>query len=334
MMPGSAWRSGWGALVGQVRFRRYRPFVVPVKSKLAEKSVSEIRASPESTESVPVHDGSARLFQVGPLHAMNLLQAFSVAADPSAYITLSLRLDVDTKRQSVRGVCHLPHGLRTRSKIAVFCSDFDAAEMIEAGADFAGMTELLQRIGKGWTGFERCIATPAVMPQVMKVAKVLGPRKLMPNPKSGTLVTDLKRAIIEAKSGTQLEYRTEEVEPVVSVRIGALDAPMANNLDNMKFFVREVLKHKNRQTANSASDSSESGGRLVTVGGISMLPDAARLSRLLGKTVAKTGSPKKQSLFVQSATLQIELGNAEPLVVQLDPDQILPTSPAYYRQMV
>jgi hypothetical protein len=218
--------------------------------------------------------------------------------------------------------------------LLVFCSDFDAAEMIEAGADFAGMNDLLQRIDKGWTGFDRCIATPAVMPQVMKVAKVLGPRKLMPNPKSGTLVTDLKKAIVEAKSGTLLEYRTMETEPIVTVRIGSISASMNSNLDNVKFFVREILKQKSRQISSAGSGGDEAtDGRLTTVGGISMIPDIEKLNRLMNIKRKEQGQSEgpaaANGLFIQSAYLQ--LGNEDGPKVDLDPELILPSSPAYYR---
>jgi large subunit ribosomal protein L1 len=265
---------------------------------------------------------------------MRLLHAFNPPGNYGKqipYISLSMLLDIDTKRQSVRGVCQLPHGLKSSSKILVFCSDFDAQEMLDAGADFAGMNELLQRIGKGWTGFDRCIATPAVMPQVMKVAKILGPRKLMPNPKSGTLVTDLKRAIVEAKSGAQLEYRTLETDPRVEVKIGSLDAPLQANLENIKFIVREILKHKSRQSGSGAGDDN-SAARLVTTGGISMIPNLEKLAKILNEKKREssslgTGNGKKKGLFIQSATIQVGDGPA----VQLDPELILPSSPAYYR---
>jgi large subunit ribosomal protein L1 len=263
---------------------------------------------------------------------MKLLNAFGPSAANAKsipYISLSLKLDVHVKRQSVRGVCQLPHGLRSNTKLLVFCSDFDAQEMLDAGADFAGMNELLQRIGKGWTGFDRCIATPAVMPQVMKVAKILGPKKLMPNPKSGTLVTDLKRAILESKSGAQLEYRTRETEPVVDVIVGSLDVPLQHNLDNIKFVVREVLKHKGRQSGG-AGDEGNGVGRLVTTGGISMLPNVAKLNRLLNeKTKTETGNSggRKKSLFIQEAFVK----SGDDVVVELEPEMVLPSSPAYYR---
>jgi ribosomal protein L1 len=262
---------------------------------------------------------------------MKLLTAFNPESGSGKnipYISLSLKLDVDIKRQSVRGVCQLPHGLRSNMKLLVFCSDFDAQEMIDVGADFAGMNELLQRIGKGWTGFDRCVATPAVMPQVMKVAKVLGPKKLMPNPKSGTLVTDLKRAIKESKSGSQIEYRMREAEPVVDMTIGSLDAPMQANLDNMKFMIREVLKHKSRQAGRG--DDGGSVGRLVTTGGISMIPNMAKLNRLLNeKTNNQQQSAKTKGIFIREAFIKSSL--SDDVIVELDPELILPASPAYYR---
>ena len=323
-------------VLGQVRYRRYRPFKVVKKVPWNKKVVTTLEntVTEKTDASTPTIVGpDESLFQVGPLQAMRLIQAFaplSVTKNP-VYINLSLTLDIDVRRQSVRGVTQLPHGLKTNSKLLVFCSDFDAQEMLDAGADFAGMSELLQRIGKGWTGFDRCIATPAVMPQVMKVAKVLGPRKLMPNPKSGTLVTDLKKAIIESKSGAQIEYRTLESEPRIDVRIGSLDAPMASNLENMKFFVREVLKQKSRSTS-SADDSGDTTGRLVSVGGLSMIPNIDKLNKILleKRTSEKSNSQGKKAsnLFIQAAT--IRLGDDGP-TINLDPETILPSSSAYYR---
>lgn len=323
-------------LLGQIRQRRYRPFrVAPRKSPTASASSETPEISPlasrASQSSLSAQEDL--LCRVGPLEAMRLLQAFtplpgfSLSKTGTPYITLSMTLDIDTRRQSVRGVCQLPHGLKTDSKLLVFCSDFDAQEMIQAGADFAGMNELLQRIGKGWTGFDRCLATPAVMPQVMKVAKILGPKKLMPNPKSGTLVTDLKRAILESKSGSQLEYRTRENLPIVDVNIGSLDAPSVANLENIKFIVKEILKHKSRQAAGGSADDASSAGRLVTVGGISLIPNAEKLAKLLNQK--RTKSVTATNLFIQSACLKI-IGTEIPEIV-LDPSKILPSSPAYYR---
>ena len=318
---------GLGSLVGAIRYRRYRPFVVLPKQQHAARTkekTSAVAVVEKIEESAASIDSS--IFLVGPLQSMQLVNSFA-CTDSSGTIKLSLTLDVDTRRQSVRGVCQLPNGLKSDSKLVVFCSDFDAAEMIELGADFAGMTELLARIGKGWTGFDRCLATPAVMPQVMKVAKVLGPKKLMPNPKSGTLVTDLKRAILESKSGAQLEYRTRETEPIVEVAIGSLGASMTANLDNIKFFVKEILKQQ--KTRQSSDDTSGGSEKLITIGGISLSPNMEKLNRILGRRKeAKKQGAVATGGFIKSAYVQ--LGDDGP-IVGLDPGKLHPSSPAYYR---
>merc|ERR1711879_518384 len=114
------------------------------------------------------------------------------------------------------------------------CPDDEIEEMLKAGADNAGITEPVRRIGQGWLGFDRCLATPGIMPQVMKIARVLGPKKMMPNPKSGTVVANLKQAIKEAKGGTLLEFRAEgEGEVVATIAdTGFSDAQV---LENLKF---------------------------------------------------------------------------------------------------
>ncbi len=99
------------------------------------------------------------------------------AAPPSGgstqMIVLKTRLDVDLSRESVRGVCQLPHGLKTKTKLLVFCRDDEAAEMLAAGADFAGISDILKKIQAGWTGFDRCIATPGIMREVLKVGLLI-----------------------------------------------------------------------------------------------------------------------------------------------------------------
>jgi large subunit ribosomal protein L1 len=313
--------------IGQIRLRRFRPFQTPPKRRpvVAQSDAS----TPSAVQSEAAVEDPV-LFLVGPLQGMRLAQAFAQPEAKNKFISLSIRLDVDVRRQSVRGVCQLPHGLKTDSKLLVFCSDFDAAEMISLGADYAGMAELIQKISKGWTGFDRCIATPAVMPQVMKVAKVLGPKKLMPNPKSGTLVSDLKKAIIESKSGSQLEYRTGESDSVVTVNIGSAEMGLNENLENIKFFVKEVLKQKSRQSSAGGDDSAGAQGKLTTIGGISMIPNVNRLNKLLKKkqSVENVSSGGKRTGFILSATMQC--GEDGP-VIQLDPEKIMPSSPAYYR---
>jgi len=124
-------------------------------------------------------------------------------------VTLATHLNVDLTRQSVRGVVNLPYALPAKIKVLAFCTDEEAKEMIALGADFAGITDVSQRIEKGWLGFDRCIATPSIMRRVLPLAKILGPAGLMPSPRSGTVVENLRVAIKETKAGNQLEYRAK-----------------------------------------------------------------------------------------------------------------------------
>ena len=222
-------------------FLRYRPFIKERKRK-EYKVAEEALAAPEILESAPVVSS--------PFQAVKLLQAFHVSP-LSERVELALKLDVDLKRHSVRGIINLPHGIATEVKLLVFCPDNEADEMIKAGADFAGLTDIISRINKGWLGFDKCIATPAMMPHVLKVAKILGPKKLMPNPKSGNIVENLKLAIAETKAGGSVEFRAENDGEVV-VPIGLTGFSDAAILDNFKCVVRELLKQKPRETKKVA----------------------------------------------------------------------------------
>jgi large subunit ribosomal protein L1 len=126
-------------------------------------------------------------------------------------VDISMNLGVDPRKadQIVRGAIVLPHGTGKVPKILVFAQGDKAKEAETAGADYVGGEELVEKISGGWLDFEVCIATPDMMKNVGKVAKILGPRKLMPNPKSGTVTFELEKAIKEARSG-RLEYRTDK----------------------------------------------------------------------------------------------------------------------------
>jgi large subunit ribosomal protein L1 len=126
-------------------------------------------------------------------------------------VDISINLGVDPRKadQIVRGAIVLPNGTGKVPKILVFAQGDKAKEAETAGADYVGGEELVEKISGGWLDFEVCIATPDMMKHVGKVAKILGPRKLMPNPKSGTVTFELEKAIKEAKSG-RLEYRTDK----------------------------------------------------------------------------------------------------------------------------
>tara|TARA_B110000914_G_C15456754_1_gene443776 strand:- start:649 stop:1344 length:696 start_codon:yes stop_codon:yes gene_type:complete len=120
-----------------------------------------------------------------------------------ASIDLHISLGVDPRKadQAIRGTVSLPHGTGKEKKVLVFCMEDKEEEARAAGADFVGLEEFVKKIEGGWTDIDVVIATPNVMPKIARLGRVLGPRNLMPNPKSGTVTTDLTKAITEVKKG-------------------------------------------------------------------------------------------------------------------------------------
>ena len=157
-------------------------------------------------------------------------------------VDISINLGVDPRKadQIVRGAIVLPHGTGKVPKILVFAQGEKAKEAETAGADYIGGEELVEKISGGWLDFEVCIATPDMMKHVGKVAKILGPRKLMPNPKSGTVTFELEKAIKEAQSG-RLEYRTDK-NGVIHGIIGKVSFDSKKLLDNYTALMNVITK--------------------------------------------------------------------------------------------
>ena len=130
-------------------------------------------------------------------------------------VEISFRLGIDPRQadQLVRGTVVLPHGLGKSVRVAVFAKGEPATAAEEAGADFVGAEDLVEKINGGWTDFDVAIATPDMMGQVGRLGRILGPRGLMPNPKSGTVTPDAARAVQEAKAG-RVEYRVDRTANV------------------------------------------------------------------------------------------------------------------------
>ncbi|MCW8814694.1 MAG: 50S ribosomal protein L1, partial [Chlorobium sp.] len=128
-----------------------------------------------------------------------------------ASVDLAVRLGVDPRHadQVVRGTVMLPHGTGKTVSVLVICSEAKAAEAQEAGADFVGFEDYIEKIQNGWTDVDVIIATPDVMGKLGKVGKILGPRGLMPNPKSGTVTMDVAKAVKEVKAG-KIEFRVDK----------------------------------------------------------------------------------------------------------------------------
>ncbi|MBI3007379.1 MAG: 50S ribosomal protein L1 [candidate division NC10 bacterium] len=153
---------------------------------------------------------------LGERRALSLEEAVALAkanakAKFDETMEVAVRLGVDPRKadQMVRGTVALPHGIGKAVRILVFAKGEKEKEAREAGADYVGLEEFVEKINGGWLEFDRAIATPDVMGQVGRLGKTLGPRGLMPNPKTGTVTFDIARAVREFKAG-KIEYRVEK----------------------------------------------------------------------------------------------------------------------------
>jgi len=163
--------------------------------------------------------------------------------DETVELTMWLGVDPRKADQLVRGTIVLPHGLGGKSKVVVVIAQGDKIkEAEEAGADFAGGDELVDRIKGGWLDFDAVIATPDMMRSVGMLGKVLGPRGLMPNPKTGTVTMDVKTAIRETKAG-KVEYRVDKTG-VIHSPVGKVSFEEANLLENTRALINAVIKAK------------------------------------------------------------------------------------------
>lgn len=159
-------------------------------------------------------------------------------------VELAVRLGVDPKRadQMVRGATVLPNGSGRKVRILVFAKGEKEREAKEAGADFVGSEDLMEKIKDGWLDFDQAIATPDLMASVGKLGKVLGPRGLMPNPKTGTVTFDVARAIQEIRKG-RVEYKVDKAG-IVHVPIGKVSFAAEKIAENAQAIFSSILKAK------------------------------------------------------------------------------------------
>lgn len=159
-------------------------------------------------------------------------------------VDLALRLGVDPKRsdQMVRGTTVLPHGTGKSVRILVFAKGEKEQEARAAGADYVGSDEFIEKVKGGWMEFDQAIATPDLMGSVGKLGKVLGPRGLMPNPKTGTVTFDVAKAIGEIRKG-RVEYRVEKAG-IVHVAVGKVSFEAQQLYENAQVVLESVMKAK------------------------------------------------------------------------------------------
>lgn len=159
-------------------------------------------------------------------------------------IDLDVRLGINVRKadQNIRGTTILPKGTGKTPRVLVLCKSDREDEARAAGADFVGMEDMLEKIQGGWTDFDTVVATPDVMKDVSKVAKILGPRGLMPNPKSGTVTLDIKGTVEECKAG-RVEYRADKTG-IVHASIGRASFGLEDLQQNIEHLMSVLIKAK------------------------------------------------------------------------------------------
>lgn len=179
----------------------------------------------------------------GLSEAVELLKEHANAKfDETIEVAINLGVDPRHADQMVRGVCNLPNGSGRNVRVAVFAKDAKADEAREAGADVVGAEDLMEEVQKGNIDFDRCIATPDMMPLVGRLGKVLGPRGMMPNPKVGTVTMDVAAAVAAAKGGA-VEFRVEKAG-VLHAGVGKASFTKDAIVENIQAFADAVSKSR------------------------------------------------------------------------------------------
>lgn len=165
-----------------------------------------------------------------------------VKFDETIEVAVNLGVDPRHSDQIVRGTVALPHGTGKDVKVLVFAKGDKVAEAEAAGADFVGGAEFVTKIKEGWTGIDVIVATPDMMAEVGKIGRILGPRGLMPNPKSGTVTMDVAKAVSELKAG-KIEFRCEK-NGIVHVGVAKLSFEADHISANIKSFMEAIMRAK------------------------------------------------------------------------------------------
>jgi len=159
-------------------------------------------------------------------------------------VDIHVKLGVDPKKadQAIRGTVSLPHGTGKTKKVLVLCTPDKEAEATAAGADFVGLDEFIQKIESGWTDIDVIVATPSVMPKLGKLGKVLGPRNLMPNPKTGTVTNDVAGAVKDLKGG-KIAFKVDKVG-IIHASVGRVSFAPEKIAENCQELINALIKLK------------------------------------------------------------------------------------------
>src|SRR2546422_4322938 len=176
--------------------------------------------------------------------AVRTLVAAEGAAKFDETVELAVRLGVDPRQadQNIRGTVTLPHGMGKPVRVLAFAKGEKEKEAQEAGADFVGNDDLIKKISEGWLEFDKTVATPDMMGAVGRIGKILGPRGLMPNPKTGTVNIDIGKAVKEIKAG-KMEFRVDKAG-IIHVPIGKVSFGPEKLLDNARVVLSSILRAK------------------------------------------------------------------------------------------
>src|SRR6202043_2642338 len=161
-----------------------------------------------------------------------------------ASVDLHIRLGVDPKKadQSIRGTVSLPHGTGKTKRVLVLCTPDKEADAKAAGADFVGLDEFVSKIEGGWTDVDVIVATPSVMPKIGRLGKILGPRNLMPNPKTGTVTNDVANAVNEVKGG-KIAFKIDKAG-IIHASIGRVSFTPEKLVENGQELINAIVKAK------------------------------------------------------------------------------------------
>jgi large subunit ribosomal protein L1 len=181
--------------------------------------------------------------QYSPIAAMELVKETSTEKFDAA-VDVAVRLSVDPRKadQMVRGTVNLPHGTGKTATVLVFATGERAEKAVAAGADFVGSDDMVAKVAEGWTGFDAAVATPDMMGKVGRLGRVLGPRGLMPNPKTGTVTMDVAKAVADIKGG-KIEFRVDKHSNLHFV-IGRRSFSVEDLADNYAAAMDEILRLK------------------------------------------------------------------------------------------